>query len=45
MKLRAFACWLLLVLLCARGYADERPVIVLIANDLGSKLHGTKPNP
>jgi hypothetical protein len=36
MKLRAFACWLLLVLSCARGYADQRPVIVLIANDLGA---------
>ncbi len=36
MKWRAFGCWLLLMLHCARGYADERPVVVLIANDLGS---------
>jgi hypothetical protein len=36
MKWRTFACSLLLMLFCARGYADERAVIVLIANDLGS---------
>jgi len=36
MRVRAFGCWLLLMVLCARCYADERPVIVLIANDLGS---------
>jgi len=37
MKLRALRCWLLLLLLCARAYAGERPVIVLIASDLGSE--------
>lgn len=37
MKWRTFGCWLLLMLLCARGYAEERPVVVLITNDLGSE--------
>ena len=36
MKLRAFGCWLLLILHCTRGYADERPVVVLVAHELGS---------
>jgi len=36
MRWCAFRCWLLLVLLCTHGHADERPVIVLIANNLGA---------
>jgi hypothetical protein len=36
MKWRAFPCWLALALLSAHGHADERPVIVLSPNDLGS---------
>jgi hypothetical protein len=37
MMLRAVACWLTIVLYCARGYADARPVVVLLPNDLGSE--------
>jgi len=36
MRWHAFAWWVLLMLHGARGYAEERPVIVLIANDLGA---------
>jgi hypothetical protein len=36
MNLRALSCWLFLTLLSARGYANQLPVIVLIASDLGS---------
>lgn len=35
MRWCAFACWFVFLLFCARAYAEERPVVVLVPKELG----------